>query len=638
MLFCCRKKQSHEDPPIDVSSLAITLNEVRVQQAELLRQVSTEDFNNRLCQMIQTDIQSVIEEVVSKKVISLKTHILNQIENQVLQSEFKIVSKVSGDVEKKVDKIIREYIQLTEIELKRKLQTIVQEYESRLSLPENPISQQPSIESLPENTRRYMQYFNKTDTMFWGIGIENETYLELDPIIISGEKILKQLGRERYSVDYTKNYDIKAVKEVMRRVYDEKKNYQVSRMVNSHALSKTDRKGENRTLYTKDTKINPKFSGKSILEEWFEYDLEVQQKIHPSDKTLTNVFFDGDTIEFITENFYNTDTFKVSQELILNRQWFLSRFRKFKEDTGLWPHIQTVDFVREHPGLNTFITQSDRIVLFNNTTIHVHLTLPTPIKDGVIIDQLQFTKVHKNAIRMIQWFEPFFIATLGSPDLFNQFEGEGYSGGSMRTTLSRYIGIGTYNTDKMEEKKILTKPITEVRPVGTWWRDLVEKEMRYILPTDEIGLDFNYAKYYQSGLEFRILDGFPMEILKDVLDVILLICEHSLHLEKVQNPISIETWNQIVYRTMRDGCATKVNRDEMLFLAQALRIPIIINETEIKLEEFYYTLLESVFKMYPITDSIALKHMSKNFERVNRWENFNQKQTECHRESMREII
>lgn len=638
MLFCCRKKQSQEDPSIDVSELAITLNEVRTQQAELLKQVSAEDFNNRLCQMIHSDVQSVLEEVVAQKVTSLKTHILNQIENQVLQSEFKIVSKVSGDVEKKVDKIIREYIQSTEIELKRKLQTIIQEYESRLPLPDIPTPIQPSLDSFPENTKRYMKMFNKTDTMFWGIGIENETYLELDPIIISGEKILKQLGRERYSVDYTKNYDVKAVKEVMRRVYDEKKNYQITRMVNSHALNKTDRNGENKTLYTKDTKINPKFSGKSIFEEWLEHDPEVRQKIHPSDKTLTNIFFDGDTIEFITENFYNTDTFKVSQELILNREWFLSRFRKFKEDTGLWPRIQKVDFVREHPGLNTFITQLDRVVLFNNTTIHVHLTLPTPIKDGIITDQLQFTKVHKNAIRMLQWFEPFFIATLGSPDLFNQFEGGGYSGGSMRATLSRYIGVGTYNTDKMEEKKILTKPIMEVRPNGIWWRDLVEREMHYVLPTDEIGLDFNYAKYYQSGLEFRILDGFPMEILKDVLDVIILICEHSLHLEKVQNPISIETWNHIVYRTMRDGYATKINGDEMLFLAQMLRIPIIINQDETTLEEFYYILLDSIFRMYPIIDSIALKYMSKNFEGVKRWKNFNKQQTECHQESLKEII
>jgi len=49
-----------------------------------------------------------------------------------------------------------------------------------------------------------------SDEVFFGLGIENEVYLELEKgIEFTEEKFLKNRKRERYSVDYNTSYVIK---------------------------------------------------------------------------------------------------------------------------------------------------------------------------------------------------------------------------------------------------------------------------------------------------------------------------------------------------------------------------------------------------------------------------------------------
>lgn len=240
-------------------------------------------------------------------------------------------------------------------------------------------------------------------------------------------------------------------------------------MINSHSLNKIDRYGEHLTIYEKKPKENMKFSGKTIIEEWFEYDNEIKNKINPISKTETNIFFDGDTIEFITENFYKTNSFDVVNELINIKNWFINKFNNFKNKTNLWNDMGKINFVEKHPGLNIFKSMPNNIVFFNNSTIHVHLTLPTKIINGTIKDKELFKITHAKAIKLLQWFEPFFICTLGSPDImqsiyekYNGTKNNYFAKGSMRATISRYIGVGTYNTDNMLEGKQLTKPVNNL--------------------------------------------------------------------------------------------------------------------------------------------------------------------------------
>ncbi len=46
---------------------------------------------------------------------------------------------------------------------------------------------------------------SQTKKYYWGIGLENETYLQFeDPLIVTGKFIHDNIGFERYSLDYTK--------------------------------------------------------------------------------------------------------------------------------------------------------------------------------------------------------------------------------------------------------------------------------------------------------------------------------------------------------------------------------------------------------------------------------------------------
>lgn len=477
-----------------------------------------------------------------------------------------------------------------------------------------------------DNMSTLNKYYNKyleSDKIYWGIGIENEAYLQCNDIIVKGHDIVSKMGRERYSIDYRKNYNTNDIIDLINKYYNPNYNYKISQMINSHTIDKMDRNGEHKTTYDKSPRPNPKFSGKTILEEWFEYDPEMKQLLDPKTKTYTNIFFDGDTIEFITDKFYKTNTMLVVDELNETKTNFLNRFNQFKKATNLWKDYDDIRFVSKHPGLNIMKSQPNTIVLFNNTTYHIHITLPTEIYKGKIIDNKLFDINHMKAIRMIQWFEPLFIATLGAPDIFGILS-DGYTKGSMRGALSRYIGIGTYDTTKMIRNKILVAPIKNIKPANViWWRDMVEKKIKYKLPLQDIGMDFNYMKHYQSGFEFRLLDGFPLEYMKDIIDVILLMCCYALSFDKLDDiPIAMEnqTWNDIVFETLTKGYNSIITKTQIHELSSVLNIKINSNN-DMLLEKFYYLLLDELFNKYH--NNIILEQMTKNFTKINRWENFN---------------
>ena len=55
----------------------------------------------------------------------------------------------------------------------------------------------------------------KTNELYWGIGIENELYLEFDKNInFEKYKLLNNHKRERYSVDYYTNYKTEYIEEI----------------------------------------------------------------------------------------------------------------------------------------------------------------------------------------------------------------------------------------------------------------------------------------------------------------------------------------------------------------------------------------------------------------------------------------
>ena len=500
---------------------------------------------------------------------------------------------------------------------------------------------------------------NQTKKYYWGIGLENETYMQFEEsLIVSGAFIQEKIGFEKYSIDYRKCYKPESLAPVLKKAFNSKENYKVSRMMNSHSLEKLDINYQHKTLSPikplVDTATgevsaqpieNPDYLGKSIMELFLEdQPYNIQSMITQRNKTMGSVHFDGDSIEFVTKYFENRTIAESCKELKATKKLFLD---KINESSVLNGKLNFPDY---NNGLNMFMTNQENLVLFNNGTYHFHITLPSLTEDSRIVDYTEFEKTHANAIYLLQWFEPFFIATLGSPDIMGVISDKysldkKFTLGSMRNAMSRYIGVGTYNK-AMPKGKILTYNVDNFRKLlkfekeeNVWWRDQIETEMEYEM-LSEVGLDFNQEKMYQSGFEFRSFDEFPAEYLNDVLFSIILICEHSLNLPDVQWGHDSKAWNNLVFKTLKMGYATEITEEEK---AEVLNLLQLLNPSEdnyialksefegiVMLDEFFFKILAVLHDKYK-DNNICLDAMyGQKTTAAPKWDNFNKYQTERH--------
>ena len=118
---------------------------------------------------------------------------------------------------------------------------------------------------------------------YWGIGLENETYLQFEEsLVVTGRFIREKMGRERYSIDYLKCYKKGSLEAALAAAFDDSKNYRVSRMMNSHSLEKLDIKFQHKTIQSAPPLLdNPNYLGTSILE------LFLQAQPYPIQSMLT---------------------------------------------------------------------------------------------------------------------------------------------------------------------------------------------------------------------------------------------------------------------------------------------------------------------------------------------------------------
>src|SRR6187402_1999453 len=497
---------------------------------------------------------------------------------------------------------------------------------------------------------------NQNKKYYWGIGLENETYMQFEEsLVVSGQFIQEKIGFEKYSIDYRKCYKPESLAPMLEKAFGLNENYTVSRMINSHSLEKLDINYQHKTLSavkplagsteTPQPLENPEYLGKSIMELFLEdQPYNIQSMITQRNKTMGSVHFDGDSIEFVTKYFENRTIADSCKELKATKKLFLD---KINESSVLNGKLNFPDY---NNGLNMFMTNQENLVLFNNGTYHFHITLPSLTEDSRIVDYDEFDKTHSNAVYLLQWFEPFFIATLGSPDIMGVISDKysldkKFTLGSMRNAMSRYIGVGTYNK-AMPKGKILTYKVDDFRKLlkfekeeNIWWRDQIEVDMEYEL-LSEVGLDFNQEKMYQSGFEFRSFDEFPAEYLNDVLFSIILICEHSLNLPDVQWGHDSAAWNNLVFKTLKMGYLTEINeaeKTEVLDLLQLLN-PSDSNynalksefESIVMLDAFFFKILAVLHDKYK-DNNVCLDSMyGQKTSSPPKWDNFNKYQTERH--------
>lgn len=414
---------------------------------------------------------------------------------------------------------------------------------------------------------KYVNYYS--DDVYWGFGIENETYLISEtPSVKTGKNIKKDRHRERYSVNYNLNYKTDELTSYLNKIFDDSDQYEIPTYINSHSFTKCDINLEHATMYAKNTPENPKYNGKSLHFELQNYSEHFSQSYNKEFE------YDGDSIEFITQNFYKTTITKSVDELIEYKKQFIMELNNFARDNKYLGQ-STISYPTFNYGLVSFLTNRKNVTVFNNGTYHFNFTLPTETINGKIVDLEKFKNVHQNAILMIQWFEPFIVALYGSPDVFS-FANEKYVAGSLRLAMSRYIGIGTYDADKMENGKILNVPRNEhdVYKNKSSWYNKIFKNTHYVWP-ETIGLDFNYAKHHNAGIEFRILDFFPDSCLEDLINFIVLLIDHSMRNKIEKKPSSSQLWNDFVFDVLKNGWLAKPSKEFIEEITSECKINIL---------------------------------------------------------------
>ena len=396
-----------------------------------------------------------------------------------------------------------------------------------------------------EKHNKYIEFFNNNnndDYEYWGIGIENETYIMFDIMThVNRQFLLENQKREKYSINYFINYKLDEFNNNIKKI-KQNKNIEIPIYINSYLFQNMDLYGESKLIKEK---INPNFSGTTI-------DQYIKQKNNKINNLfINNLIYDGDTFEFTTFNFYKSNVKTILTELKTIKNDFLIEINNVLVQKNL-----NKKYLFTHPiiyppynfGFVRFLSNYNNLGICNSGTYHINITLPTELNNnGNIFNPEHFKNIHANAIRLIQWFEPLLVALYGTPDIMHLLNKK-YAGGSLRLILSRYIGIGTFDSNLMIKGKKLND--FEYNNTTHYFNKL-HKNSPYIPPTT-IGYDFNYNKFIKHGIELRIFDSFPEEYLEDVINFIVLLCQYST-ICTIQHPQDHDEWNSFIIEVLQKG-------------------------------------------------------------------------------------
>lgn len=448
---------------------------------------------------------------------------------------------------------------------------------------------------------KHMRYKSmyKPNELYWGLGVEEETYLQFTkPIYVAAPIIRTAHTAERYSVKYYTTYD-STYKEAFAELFTDASGfYPLPYFFNAHCFTKMDTRGNHMTTYEKVPKPNPKFNGKTFFQNLEEFNRGCVKR------GFSKVFddsciFDGDTLEFMTQNFYKAKVGNVMAELIKAKSDVLNCINEYIVRTKKHRDKGLLMYPPINPGFAVFYSNPKNITMFNNGTYHINITLPTmlgaPDENGIpkILDLKAFRQKHKIFIRLIQWLEPLIIGVFGTQDPFSKVSSK-YAKGSQRCAVSRYIGIGTYDTVAMTTGKIVTIPIAEIPGTQTdfWWYKVYHAESGY-RGLDELGMDICYRKHYNHGVEIRFLDWFSETMLKGLIEFYICLADLSLESNMPENPILSPVWNRFVVSVLK---GEKIDKDIIQVYSKLLKTSFI---NDMSLDSMYnaiYNILKTRYK------------------------------------------
>jgi hypothetical protein len=387
----------------------------------------------------------------------------------------------------------------------------------------------------------------KPNDVYWGLGVEHETYLETSKLKkITLKELKENRQRERYCVDYYNVYDPIVLNHALDGLFEPDKEILIPILVNSHTFQKTDINGEHITTFERIPKANTKFNGKTI----FQWMREENPDVFNTDYDKSYIF-DGDTIEFITQRFYKASISSVIEELTTIERDFMRALNSLPRE-GILKLYAPFQIAKKNYPFASYITNLKNNAMFNNGTIHINITLPTRLNESAqIADFEAFKSKHQNLARILQWISPLLVAVYGAYDPLceSKTNGDKFAAGSQRVAVSRYIGLGTYDTDKMEQGKILTRDKSQIENL-TWYEEFHKHvSFKYL---DELGMDINFNKHFAHGIEFRILDALPISDLEEILKLVVYLSDFSLE-NTVCNPTKTSLWNKLAFNCVHNG-------------------------------------------------------------------------------------
>ncbi len=440
-----------------------------------------------------------------------------------------------------------------------------------MSAPQQQPPTAPKIVPLYKHTRYADSY--KPHDIYWGLGIECEGYIETARPswpTFAGSAFTARQAPERYSVRYYDSYKPTVYNDALKGIIDPCGNYTLPLLLNAHSFQRTDAAGQHTTAFKKraspdgagyfwDIIPNAAFSGRTILEA-LQAHSPYFHLIDPSGVMADDFIFDGDSIEIATRNYYKATVASTVAEFTDLRARFIRHLNAAWAAAGLPATLQPLRWMTANHPWAVYHSNPRNIAIFNNGTYHINFTAPTRLDaHGRIANWPAFVDRHRRIARYIQWLQPFFLIAYGTPDplVKSPLLGHRFSAASQRAAVSRYIGIGTYDTRTMPTGKMNTVPRAEARVAAeNGWMVSYAAESAYKAFAD-VGTDINFNKHYSHGLEFRFFDYFTPTHLPALLKVIAYAADQALSM-RVSAPQDSPLWHTLVELAHQQGQAAVV--------------------------------------------------------------------------------
>jgi hypothetical protein len=81
---------------------------------------------------------------------------------------------------------------------------------------------------------------------------------------------------------------------------------------------------------------------------------------------------------------------------------------------------------------------------------------------------------------------------------------------------------------------------------------------------ESLGYDINFNKHYNHGVEIRFFDHITDDnIIKEILNYLIIIADYSLVNNIIDNPILSVNWNNIIVKCMKYGFKTVLDEKEL---------------------------------------------------------------------------